>query len=394
VLATESAKKMKVFKIKPDFGFQSFFPYDAEDPRHDKLIETGLTMGSGASWLTIWDPPTLHTDGPPLKTGNFAHLWGLGGIAIDSWACEVLQPTLENCELLPFLPYRSEVFNWMNVLERIECLDEEKTKWKVGKKSGKRFGIEEYQFAPERFTQSSLFTLPKDSALLTVTGLSDSQTEFKTIVEREGLTGLKFEEIWSQDGPPIKARGLREILRSEGGNSEPTGTYLDLLRPLYKIVVLHQGPDKFATSISGVTRDALLLFAARCCIDEIGNGGILQLFYNSTGILVPEAIEAFIAVDMPQTADILHRAARPLGTQYPRGVEERHNTLLRASGKTPEELQRLPTTMLERFVGFREAVERLDYDVLTKEFWKSVKSERGGFDLAATVHWKNGSPSS
>jgi hypothetical protein len=279
-------------------------------------------------------------------------------------------------------------------LERVDCLDEEKTKWKIGEKSGKRFGIDEYQFAPERFTQSSLFVLPNASALLTLTGLSDPQMEFKTIVESEGLTGLKFEEIWTREGTPIKTRGVREILRGEDADAEPTGTYLDLLRPLHKIVVLHQGPDEFAASISGVPRDTLILFAARCCIDETGNGGLLQLFYNSTGILVPEAIEAFKALEMHQTVDILRRAASPLGTQYPRGAEERQDALLRASGKTPEELQLIPRGMPERFIGFREASEKLDYDVLTNEFWKSVKSERGGFDLAATQHLESQSPGS
>lgn len=107
----------------------------------------------------------------------------------------------------------------MNVLEIVDCLDREKTKWKIGR-SGKPFGtIEEYRFVPERFTNSSLFRVPKQVALLALTGTSDAQMEFKTLVERSGLTGLKFEEIWSQDGPPIKARGLSDILRDEAQKS-------------------------------------------------------------------------------------------------------------------------------------------------------------------------------
>jgi hypothetical protein len=38
--------------------------------------------------------------------------------------------------------------------------------------------------------------------------------EFKSVVEREGLTGLRFEELWSENGPPIKAKSLADRLRS------------------------------------------------------------------------------------------------------------------------------------------------------------------------------------
>ena len=55
--------------------------------------------------------------------------------------------------------------------------------------------------------------------------------------------------------PPIKSRGLREILRGEDGNSESSGTYLDLLRPLYiESSFFIRDLINSATSISGVSR--------------------------------------------------------------------------------------------------------------------------------------------
>jgi hypothetical protein len=211
---------MKIFKISADFGFRSFFPYGPEDPRYDELVEASISLGRSTSWSDRWSRPLLHSDSESSPTGNFAHVWGLNGFALDDRAYESLHAALgDYCEFLPFLPYQGKRYCWMNVLEIVDCLDREKTKWKIGR-SGKPFGtIEEYRFVPERFTNSSLFRVPKQVALLALTGTSDAQMEFKTLVERSGLTGLKFEEIWSQDGPPIKARGLSDILRDEAQKS-------------------------------------------------------------------------------------------------------------------------------------------------------------------------------
>jgi hypothetical protein len=84
----------------------------------------------------------------------------------------------------------------MHLLECVDCVDEEKTKWATHTRV-KMSQIEEYHFNPSRISGSTLFKLPKLVIPLTVTGLVDAQYEFRSIVEREGLTGLKFEELWS-----------------------------------------------------------------------------------------------------------------------------------------------------------------------------------------------------
>ncbi len=199
---------MKVFKIKPDFGFQSFF---SSDPNGPESSVPG-PFPSGKPMLSTWTPLPMYVHKPMLERGNFAHFWGCSGkLIIDSRVREALGVILAGtCELLPLLPYKGEVFHVMNVLECVDCLDEKKTRWRIGKSTGKKIGIDEYHFAPDRFSKSTLFMLPKGAAPLTVTGLGAPESEFKTIVEREGLTGLKFEEIWSEGGPPIQAKSLLE----------------------------------------------------------------------------------------------------------------------------------------------------------------------------------------
>jgi len=65
-----------------------------------------------------------------------------------------------------------------------------------------------------------------------------------------------------------------------------------------------------------------LLYAAHFCLSEVHNGGFLQLFWNSTGVLVPEAIEGYQALGMPKLAATFASAAGVLGSAYPRDREE------------------------------------------------------------------------
>jgi len=198
---------MRVFEIKPNFAYQTFYtsdPNGSETEREEYSLD-------GGSKLKRWKPLPIFEGDPGLKpVGNFAHCWD-GGFIIDVRASSVLKPILEKCaELLPLQRYKGNLYHLLNVLEPLDCLDDRRTKWRIGKKHGKRIGIDEYQFIPSKLTNTTLFRLPKRVALFTAVGRPGSKVEFKTIVEREGLTGLKFEEIWSEDGPPIKVKGIIE----------------------------------------------------------------------------------------------------------------------------------------------------------------------------------------
>lgn len=203
----EGRASMKVFQIKPDFEYQTFYTSDPNGPeteREDYSLD-------GESKLTSWKSPPIFEADPALKTiGNFAHCWD-GGFLIDVHASSVLQPILEKCvELLPLQRYKGNAYHLLNVLKPLDCLDDLRTKWRIGKKHGKRIGIDEYHFIPSKLTNATLFRIPKRVSLFTVVGRPEAKVEFKTIVEREGLTGLRFEEVWSEGGPPIKMKGIVE----------------------------------------------------------------------------------------------------------------------------------------------------------------------------------------
>jgi hypothetical protein len=184
---------IKVFRIEPDFGYQTFFTSDPDGP--ESAVKE-YDLGTGPM-LSNWTPLPLFEDRPERAIGNFAHCWG-GGFIVDRKASTVLERLLENVsELLPLENYKGNNYYLLNAFNCIDCLDEQKTKWRVGKIHGTRFAIDEYQFFSERLIDSTIFRIPRQIDLFTTTGHENADSEFKTVVERKKLTGLTFKEIWS-----------------------------------------------------------------------------------------------------------------------------------------------------------------------------------------------------
>lgn len=65
------------------------------------------------------------------------------------------------------------------------------------------------------------------------------------------------------------------------------------------------------------------LIVARLAYNDIGNGGLGQFFYNSTGDMAPEAVEGFIALGMPKAAQALETAMGSFGQPYSRDRDVR-----------------------------------------------------------------------
>jgi hypothetical protein len=120
------------------------------------------------------------------------------------------------------------------------------------------------------------------------------------------------------------------------------------------------------------------------CLAEVHNGGFLQLFWNTTGVLVPEGIDGFNTIGMTTMAALLQRAASKLGAPYPRNRDDRWDALLIASGHGTKELKSIFDNQKNPYVAFAEATKRLGFDLLENEFWETAKTENGGFQKAAT----------
>lgn len=173
--------------------------------------------------------------------------------------------------------------------------------------------------------------------------------------------------------------------------TETGHSYWDFIEPYWDVFNIYDGPEAFESSIRGVPLPAVLLYAAHFCQSEVHNGGFLQFFHNSTGVLAPEAIEGFAVIGMPTLASIVKEAASTLGVPYPRDRDDRWDALLAASGHSQSELDQIfkkyksePDGTKGFYRAFNEATKTLSFDELNRKFWQAAKTENGGFEDGAT----------
>jgi hypothetical protein len=166
----------------------------------------------------------------------------------------------------------------------------------------------------------------------------------------------------------------------------PITSYWELLEPEFERINIYEGPEKFAASCQTVWRPIVLLYATHMCAAEVQNGGFLQLFWNNTGVAVPDAIEGYRLIGMPNLASLVDQAARQLGTPYPLDRDDRWDALLVASGRSSEELEGIFQKSDNLYESFVEATEPMNFDPLDRKFWQLASEESGGYDIAATLY--------
>ncbi len=145
-------------------------------------------------------------------------------------------------------------------------------------------------------------------------------------------------------------------------------------------------PASYFASITKVARPQLLMFAAHFCLSEVNNGGLLQFFWNSTGVLAPEAIEGFEAIGMPELASKVSAAASLLGAPFPRDRDERWDALLAASGRTEDQLESIFKRNSNLYLCFEETTRDLNFESLSNQALELSRSENGDFGNAATKY--------
>lgn len=136
--------------------------------------------------------------------------------------------------------------------------------------------------------------------------------------------------------------GLAEVRPPSGVVKSPCMAqeleYSSKIKHLFEVVTIYDDVPTFLESIKDVPNPLLLLYAAHFCLSEVHNGGFLQLSWNSTGVLLPEAVDGYKALGMPKLASTFTSAATCLGSSYARNRDDRWDALLQASGRTENEL--------------------------------------------------------
>ncbi len=87
------------------------------------------------------------------------------------------------------------------------------------------------------------------------------------------------------------------------------------------------GPSEFLAAMDAVPVRIRHLYAAHWFISEVMNGGLHQFFYNTTGILAPEAAEGLSCIGANGLTQVLLESMRHFGESYPRDRDLRMELL-------------------------------------------------------------------
>jgi hypothetical protein len=161
-----------------------------------------------------------------------------------------------------------------------------------------------------------------------------------------------------------------------------TRNYWTLVEPMFEKISIDNAAE-FARTTALQPRPVVIVFAAHFSLSEINNGGLLQLFYNSTGVLVPEAIEGFEAMKMTELSSLLQDAAELLGQTFPRDREKRWDALLSIADTTAAEQKAIMRTNKDFTMATYQAMRTKAFDSFNEQVWELAATERGGFDQAA-----------
>lgn len=99
--------------------------------------------------------------------------------------------------------------------------------------------------------------------------------------------------------------------------------YWDLIESDYQSLDLARPPSLVLSKFSALPERVANLMAAHWCQEEVLNGGFIQFFANSSGILAPEAMLAFSAIGLPDWAGLVEQATHYFGPDFPRERELR-----------------------------------------------------------------------
>jgi hypothetical protein len=184
---------MKIYRVRPDVNDYQYFLLE-----DDSLALSEMLTFDGTPVADKWTAPAVYILEPKLRSGNFPDLFSRAVIVVDEIALETLRGLLEmSGELLP-LPHGDKLYHVVNVTGCFNVLDINRTRWRYEKG---RPPIDHYVFHRKRLTETPLFKIPETckSEILTCEGLNDPEHEFKGQVERLGLKGLIFDELWSSE---------------------------------------------------------------------------------------------------------------------------------------------------------------------------------------------------
>ena len=148
--------------------------------------------------------------------------------------------------------------------------------------------------------------------------------------------------------------------------------YPEYYERYYDMFNIYDGRKAWEASIKDIPPAAVHLWSLHWLHLEVYNGGFMQFFWNSTGVLAPEARDGFLAIGMPEVAEVVQGAMDKIGRPYLFEKEEREQLFM--SETNPDELE-----FNKEDISFYEIAD-------TKKFFRRVPKFVPYADAYAMAH--------
>jgi hypothetical protein len=109
--------------------------------------------------------------------------------------------------------------------------------------------------------------------------------------------------------------------------SKPGERSWKLVAPHWYSVDVHDQPSVVLSQLAALRPPSKNLLAAYWLFSEVENGAFPQFFWNSTGVLAPEALAAFRELGLAEAAVAIEKAMHLFGDPYPRDDAARQEIL-------------------------------------------------------------------
>jgi hypothetical protein len=115
--------------------------------------------------------------------------------------------------------------------------------------------------------------------------------------------------------------------------------YFTCIEHAFEDIDIYADADKLAEGLWEFAEWVGDLVCVHWLLSEFENGGLMQFFINSTGILAPEAVSALRRMRLPEAAEALRRAVELFGSPYPRDKKDRYQILRTKAGLKFEDME-------------------------------------------------------
>lgn len=191
---------IKIYRVSVDPAGWRLFPVYPSFWERENLFRL-------ADMRPEWREPTFYVKDPVRdKRMDFTYL-SAGGFAYWEKVNESdLGEIIEKCgEVLPAKveskPNPDEKLYVFNCTACYNCFDRENGKARWTPDGRMAIQVEKYAFHLDRIGDANLFKIPETHrvAIYTITGQEEPEDEFYSLYHALGFTGLKFEEVWTDE---------------------------------------------------------------------------------------------------------------------------------------------------------------------------------------------------